>query len=113
MAAENGALRYGATLVPVAPGVDTRLLGIRPEHIEITAPGGGTLDATVEVKEALGGESYVYLRTAKGDRLVAKADGEHPASPGDAVGLSFPTRRLHLFSADGTALAVARPGGTA
>ena len=113
VAAGNGALRYGATLVPVAPGVDTRLLGIRPEHIEITAPGGGTLDATVEVKEALGGESYVYLRTAKGDRLVAKADGEHPASPGDAVGLSFPTRRLHLFSADGTALAVARPGGTA
>jgi ABC-type sugar transport system ATPase subunit len=115
VAAGHGALRYGSTPLMLAADGAARLLGIRPEHIEITAPGGGTFDATVEVKEALGGESYVYLRTAEGDRLVAKADGEHPASRGDVVGLMLPPRRLHLFGADGLALPVTTPqtGGTA
>jgi ABC-type sugar transport system ATPase subunit len=108
VAAEDSVLRYGATALPAVPGGDARLLGIRPEHLEITAPGGGTLDATVEVKEALGGESYVYLRTGKGDRLVVKADGEHPAVPGEVVGLLLPPRRLHLFGPDGTALPAPR-----
>jgi multiple sugar transport system ATP-binding protein len=110
VAVEDTGLRYGPTLLPVTPGGGARLLGVRPEHVELTAAGGGTLDATVEVKEALGGESYVYLRTATGDRVVAKADGEHPATPGDIVGLGLSPRRLHLFDADGLALPSADGG---
>jgi ABC-type sugar transport system ATPase subunit len=104
VAADGAKLRYGATVLPVTAGGGARLMGIRPEHLEITAPGRGALDATVEVKEALGGESYVYVRTSEGDRLVAKVDGEHPAAPGEVVGLVLPPRRLHIFGPDGIAL---------
>jgi ABC-type sugar transport system ATPase subunit len=103
--AADGALRYGPHVLPLAVP-DAALLGVRPEHVGITALGAGTLDATVEVKEALGGESYFYLRTAQGDRLVVRADGEHPAAAGDVVGLVLAPRRLHLFGRDGTALPV-------
>jgi ABC-type sugar transport system ATPase subunit len=79
-------------------------LGIRPEHIQITPPGEGTLDAEVTVRESLGSESFLYLKTFADDKLVIKTEGESPLEPNQTVGLSFPFDRLHFFDADGITL---------
>ncbi|MEM8855284.1 MAG: TOBE domain-containing protein, partial [Pseudomonadota bacterium] len=76
-------------------------LGVRPEHVLLCAPGEGDLTAKVRLKEALGGESYLYVMTETGDQIVVRAEGESPVKAGDPVGLTLPTHRLHLFAADG------------
>jgi len=86
-------------------------IGIRPEHLAVTKTGRGHLDVTVRVKEALGGESYLYTKTALGDDLVVKTAGEEPTEAGATVGLRIAAERLHQFDADGQALiAGASPG---
>ncbi|WP_108658622.1 ABC transporter ATP-binding protein [Acuticoccus kandeliae] len=106
---EGGAVRYGAGTVggPAAAPEGAVTLGIRPEHIELTAPGGGAFDARVEVKEALGGESYLYATAPEGERIVVKTAGDDPTHHGDVVGLKLPAGRIHLFGADGTNLSLA------
>ena len=74
--------------------------------IALTSPGTGALDARVEVKEALGGESYLYATLDGGDRIVIKTDGDDPTRGGDVVGLVLPPERIHLFAADGANLTV-------
>ncbi|MCF3932428.1 sn-glycerol-3-phosphate ABC transporter ATP-binding protein UgpC [Acuticoccus sp. M5D2P5] len=106
---EGGAVRYNGNAVenplPSAPA-DVVSLGIRPEHIELTQPGSGAFDATIEVKEALGGESYLYAIAPEGERIVVKTGGDDPTKHGDVVGLKFPAERIHLFGADGTNLSL-------
>ena len=105
VAAEEGALRCQGVSLTSAEGVESaRRLGIRPEHLVTTAPGEGTLDAEVAVKEALGGESYLYVDAETGDRLVVKTDGDDATAAGDRIGLTLPRERLHLFHAGGAAL---------
>jgi len=105
VAAEDGALRCkGVALAPVGAAAGARRLGIRPEHLVAAAPGEGALDARVTVKEALGGECYLYVDAATGDRLVVKTDGDDATAAGDAISLAFPAERLHLFDAAGAAI---------
>jgi ABC-type sugar transport system ATPase subunit len=102
---DGGRLRYGNAVLPLDPPASGPLtLGTRPEHIGAVAPGAGTFDATVDVKEQLGGESYLYVTTDRGDRLVVRADAEHPSRHGDRIGLALDPRRLHLFDGGGLAL---------
>jgi ABC-type sugar transport system ATPase subunit len=106
VAADAGRLQYGDAVLPLDPPTTPGplTLGTRPEHIGAVAPGAGTFDATVDVKEQLGGESYLYVTTDRGDRLVVRADAEHPSKHGDRIGLALDRRRLHLFDRDGAAL---------
>ncbi|MEM6381977.1 MAG: sn-glycerol-3-phosphate ABC transporter ATP-binding protein UgpC [Pseudomonadota bacterium] len=76
-------------------------IGIRPEHVRLADAG---LPVTVQVKEQLGGESYLYARADDGDQIVIKTDGEDTVNPGETVQLAFPAERLHRFAADGQAL---------
>ena len=99
----GGVLGSGIT----APDGAARV-GIRPEHIAIVASGTGALDATVSVREALGGETYIYVRTADGTQLTVKAGGDDATRPGDQVGLLLPPERMHFFDADGIALSPRR-----
>ena len=105
VSSDGGAVRYaGASLpAPSAPEGAVKL-GIRPEHIVLASPGAGAFDATVEVKEALGGESYLYTTAPGGERLVVKTDGDDTTRHGDRIGIALPPDRMHLFSADGANL---------
>jgi len=85
----------------VTPHADAVRLGIRPEHVKIGETG---LDATVQVKEQLGGESYLYTRTADGSRIVVKTDGEDAHQPGESLALALPARRVYQFGSDGQTL---------
>jgi len=98
----------GLTIDPQAASV-----GIRPEHLTVTKSGRGQLDVAVRIKESLGGESYLYVKTGPGDDLVVKTDGDEPTEAGATVGLRIAAERLHQFNADGQALvAGATPGAT-
>ena len=83
---------------------DAAYIGCRPEHLEVRASGEGQTDASVEVKEQLGGESLLYLTVAGGHEIVARVSGEDETQVGQSVGLSIPDNRLHQFNADGRAI---------
>jgi sn-glycerol 3-phosphate transport system ATP-binding protein len=92
------------------------ILGIRPEHFEVSdsVPTGGiALDLTVEAIEHVGAETYVYgarqrngnddglsLAATAGD-IIVRVPGEAAPGIGTRIRASAPRDRLHLFSADG------------
>ena len=94
----------GHALCPAPGGGAPARAGIRPEHIALAGAGGGTLSATVRVKELLGGESYLHTRTGSGETLIVRTDAETDIEAGAEVGLTFPEARLHLFDAAGRRL---------
>jgi ABC-type sugar transport system ATPase subunit len=80
-------------------------VGIRPEDVHV---GGGDvgIPANVFVTEPLGGETVVDLHL--GDRVVkALAPPTDRFATDEAVRVTFDPRRLHLFDAEGDALASA------
>jgi ABC-type sugar transport system ATPase subunit len=79
-------------------------VGCRPEHLQLMPSGQGQTDATVKVKEQLGGESLLYLNMASGGEVVAKVDGDDPTAVGQTVSLRIPEDRLHQFDSAGRAL---------
>ncbi len=86
--------------IPHAAGAaagDAITLGIRPEHVRFA--NGGGLPATVDLVEQMGGESYVYLTLASGERMVARAPGQSRLQVGEAVAAEI-GEGAHLFRRD-------------
>ena len=78
-------------------------IGIRPEHVGLTNPGAGQIDGVVTVVEHLGNTSFVYLDTA-GGQIIAEADAEVAAHPGDRAGIVIDPARTHAFDSQGRTL---------
>ncbi|NLF79976.1 MAG: sn-glycerol-3-phosphate ABC transporter ATP-binding protein UgpC [Clostridia bacterium] len=74
----------------------TLILGIRPDNIDIGITG---LPAKVEVAEALGGETHIYL-DYRGEKLIAKEQGSVNVQVDDLVRLYFAEDAIHLFDPD-------------
>ena len=72
-------------------------LGVRPQHLGID-PAGDTHE--VEMTEALGGVSYVYLNAADGTRLVVETRALEPVREGVRVGLEIEPGAAMLFDAE-------------
>lgn len=68
-------------------------LGIRPDQLTLGKEG---LPAQVDVAEALGGETYLYLECC-GIRLTAKLPGTVTMPPGATVHIQIPPQQLHFF----------------
>ena len=89
---------------PLTPGTALSV-GIRPEDVAIgEAP--DALPFTVTFIERLGGLATVHLTARDGDEPIAcqlRDDGS--LDEGDGVPVSLPADRLHLFGADGLAIA--------
>jgi multiple sugar transport system ATP-binding protein len=90
----------------LAPGPGAGLpeggfVGLRPEHVRLAAPGAGVLQGRVELVEALGAETLIYVDAATGAPLVARQNERSALRAGDAVGLAFDLRDAHLFDAQG------------
>jgi ABC-type sugar transport system ATPase subunit len=79
-------------------------LGIRPEHMLIAGAGKGDFDATVRLRETLGGDAYLYVTLADATSLVVRADGDTAIDAGQVIGLTLPPNRLHFFDAQGLAV---------
>ncbi|HUL07451.1 MAG TPA: sn-glycerol-3-phosphate ABC transporter ATP-binding protein UgpC [Candidatus Acidoferrum sp.] len=92
--------------VPVAAGAlrpgDKATLGVRPEHLKPAAD--GELAGDVVVAERLGGDTYLYIRSAAEPLFVVQADGDNPTRVHDRVAVRIDPETCHLFDADGRAL---------
>ncbi|MEJ6393501.1 sn-glycerol-3-phosphate ABC transporter ATP-binding protein UgpC [Gymnodinialimonas sp. 2305UL16-5] len=88
--------------LPLSSGA--RFIGCRPEHLQLMPPGQGQAQATVRVKERLGGESLLYLSMLDGPDIVARVDGDDETEIGAEIGVTIPQHRLHQFNSAGRAI---------
>jgi multiple sugar transport system ATP-binding protein len=90
-------------LVPaplVGAGGADRIVGFRPEHIDVGGAGDGIrFHARVDVVEYLGDEQIVHM-TVKDTPLVAKLPVEQRLSTGDDVEFFVADDKLRLFDAE-------------
>jgi multiple sugar transport system ATP-binding protein len=78
-------------------GMRRVMLGIRPEHIQIsTGQSNGWQPATVYVSELMGSESFVFLQLA-GQKIVARASGDFRAEIESTVWVQFDMTKAHFF----------------
>ncbi len=82
--------------IPVAAPIGSSvLIGIRPEHITLTAPGEGRFDAPVAFTESTG--STTFVSTATNPELMVVETGRRMVANGDLVGLAFADTAVHVF----------------
>ena len=75
-------------------------LGVRPQHIEVTADGQNTPRAEVAVVEPMGNEQIVYVTLSGGDKVVAVAPPQDLIKPGDIVSIHVRPEGVHIFDAE-------------
>jgi len=99
---------FAPDLVPDLRGLvvsdGTGFIGCRPEHLAILPEGAGHFDATILVREQLGGETLLYAQVSDGLTVVLRTHGDDVTMPGTRIGIEIPPHRLHRFGADGRAL---------
>jgi len=78
-------------------------LGLRAEHVRITAPEDAAAHAVARVVERLGERTLVHADLENGSSIVAEDAGISAVRAGDAVGLSINADAAHLFDAAGRA----------
>ncbi len=110
IAGAGGQISIPGANLPVRAAPGAIRFGIRPEHVELRAPGQGDLEGSVILRETLGGDAYLYVRLTHGQTIVVRAEGDTPLAPGHPVGLVLPPRRLHQFGADGRTILSGVPG---
>jgi multiple sugar transport system ATP-binding protein len=76
-------------------------VGLRPENVILTGVGQGQFQAKVELVEALGAETLIYVTTARGTQLVARQNTRTNLSVGSDVGVSIDVETAHFFDAKG------------
>jgi multiple sugar transport system ATP-binding protein len=77
-------------------------LGVRPEHL---TPSDEGLRVRVDACEILGAETIVHSTLRSGEGLVASLRGIHRFAEGQSLGFAIDRRFLHVFGADGQAMA--------
>ena len=85
-------------------------VGLRPENVTLDAAGQGLLQGTVELVEALGAETLIYVSTPQGAQLVSRLNERSALHAGDRVGVNIDVDAAHLFDAQGR---ITRTGKTA
>ncbi|MCX7806365.1 MAG: ATP-binding cassette domain-containing protein, partial [Planctomycetota bacterium] len=78
-------------------------LGVRPENVYDRAfvgapPPGSTMEARVEVVEALGNEKLVYLSTPR-SRFICKMEAHQKVGAGAELEVVLDLNRIHIFDA--------------
>jgi multiple sugar transport system ATP-binding protein len=79
------------------------LVGVRPEHVQITGPEEGVLRGTVNLIGALGSERIVYIRLNH-DEILAKLLADVSLKEGETVGIDFDEKNLFVFDKAGRKL---------
>ncbi|QIR39384.1 ABC transporter ATP-binding protein [Tolypothrix sp. PCC 7910] len=91
----------------------TLILGVRPEHFNVSVPATKNLPVQVDLVENLGNDSYLSVRltesgastTNAGDYLQVRVPSERLVSVGDQLWLSLIPDKIHFFDPE-TDLAV-------
>jgi multiple sugar transport system ATP-binding protein len=74
------------------------LIGFRPEHLDVTGGGTGTVSfpASVDVVEYLGNEELIHAQ-AEGNEIVAVIPSDRNVKAGEKIELTLPFNRLYVF----------------
>jgi len=80
-------------------------IGVRPEHLTLSAEGDFATAGVVELVEQLGEASYAPVRRADDKMTVAEIRGRRTPPPGERVQLSAPVTVIHAFDAEGRRVA--------
>jgi multiple sugar transport system ATP-binding protein len=80
-------------------------IGLRPESITLVPAGQGAVQAKVELIEALGAETLIYVTTQSGAQLVARLNTRTELHVGADVGVQIDADAAHLFDANGRVVA--------
>ncbi len=86
-------------LLQNAPGGQAgRILGVRPEHIDLVpGDGSGGWEFTVETVELLGAERLLYGKVGGEDVTVRVEEGRPYPKPGETTRIAARADRLHWF----------------
>ncbi|HTT14142.1 MAG TPA: ABC transporter ATP-binding protein [Burkholderiaceae bacterium] len=76
-------------------------VGLRPESITLRPAGSGHVRGTVELVEALGAETLIYVNAGTKTPLVARQSTRPAVHVGDTVGIEIDAAAAHLFDAQG------------
>jgi len=85
--------------------VGAAFVGIRPEDLHLKPAGQGQIGAKVELVEALGAETLIYLNTPRGAQIVLRQNERTSLSAGDDVGIDVALDHLHWFDQSGKLIA--------
>ncbi|MEY4980215.1 MAG: Maltose/maltodextrin import ATP-binding protein MalK [Pseudomonadota bacterium] len=97
-----------ALLARQAPaGAAGGTVGLRPECVIVRHSGSTPVAAQVDLVEALGAETLIYVSTSSGAQFVARQNERTDLHPGDAVSLDMDTAQAHWFDAAGRVVAAA------
>ena len=80
------------------------VFGIRPEHVHdednfIESLPDGIVDATVDVTEMMGAETYLYM-TSEGQSINARVDPSSLSKAGDVIKIAIDPEKIHIFDKD-------------
>ncbi len=82
-------------------------VGLRPESLAVRPAGGGQVQGTVELVEALGAETLIYVNAGTKAPLVARQNTRPAVGVGDRVGIDIDLASAHRFDAQGRVVAAA------
>ena len=86
---------------PEAGRHDAHCIGVRPEHISVSAE-GGTWQGTVGVSEHLGSDTFFHVNVeGLAEPLTVRAGGEVDLHYGDAIHLTPNPEQIHKFDQQG------------
>ncbi len=80
-------------------------IGLRPEHVVAQPKGQGMLQMQVDLVEALGAETLLYLSNGQGLQLVLRQSARSGLHSGQSVGIDLQFDAAHFFDAQGRSLA--------
>lgn len=77
------------------------IMGIRPENIHdeavfLESMPDSVVEASIEVTEMLGAETYLYM-ILEGVNVTARVNPRTKARPGDVIKVALDTNKIHLF----------------
>jgi multiple sugar transport system ATP-binding protein len=91
------------------PIPDGGFIGLRPENVHLHGAQEGVVQGQVELVEALGAETLIYVKTDQGAQLITRQNQRSRLNAGDRVGLSIEPEAAHLFDAQGRVTRSAAP----
>ena len=86
-------------------GAEGGCIGLRPETIAVRSPGVTPVTGQVDLVEALGAETLIYVGTPGGAQFVARQTERTSLRAGDAVSLEIDASEAHWFDPNGRVVA--------
>ncbi len=91
---------------PTAPGgAAVGAIGLRPENITVRNTGATPVGGQVDLIEALGAETLIYVSTPGGAQFVSRQNDRTGLRAGDTVSLDIDASQAHWFDTAGRVVA--------